>query len=108
MKLCTPALIYFVLAIVSILIMVVKHTPTMFLMGNLVFVVLWTWFLNLICTNGFTNISWALVVSPYIILFIMHLMQPKVTEEYGEDVDEEDVEEDVEEEEEKNETMVVM
>ena len=105
MKLCTPALIYFVLAIVSILIMVVKHTPTMFLMGNLVFVVLWTWFLNLICTNGFTNISWALVVSPYIILFIMHLMQPKVTEEYGEY---EDDEEDVDDEEEKNETMVVM
>ena len=81
MKLCNPALIYFVLAIVALLIMVVNKTPAMFLMGNLVFVVLWTWFLNFICTNGFTNISWALVVSPYIILFIMHLMQSTVKEE---------------------------
>ena len=79
-KLCTPALIYFVLAIVALLIMVVNKTPAMLLMGNLVFVVLWTWFLNFFCTKGFTNISWALVVSPYIILLIMHLMKPKEEE----------------------------
>lgn len=80
MKLCTPALIYFVLAIIALLILVVNKTPAMFLMGKLVFVVLWTWLLNFVCTKGFTNISLALVVSPYIILLIMYAMQPKEEE----------------------------
>lgn len=81
MKLCTPALIYFVLAIVALVIMVVNKTPAMLLMSNLVFVILWTWFLNFFCTKGFTNISWALVISPYIILLVAYAMQPKVKEE---------------------------
>lgn len=81
MKLCTPALIYFVLAIISLLILVVNKMPAMFLMSKLVFVVLWTWFLNFVCTKGFTNVSWVLVVSPYIILLIMYAMQPTVKEE---------------------------
>ena len=62
MKLCTPALIYFSLAIVSILILLFTKEPVVILMGQLVFVLLWTWILNLICTNGFTNISLILVI----------------------------------------------
>ena len=81
MKLCTPALIYFVLAIISLLLLIVNKTSVTVVMGQFVFVVLWSWFLNFVCTKGFTNISWVLVVSPYIILLIVHMMQPKVKEE---------------------------
>ena len=80
MKLCTPALIYFVLAIVALIIMISNKMSTMFLMGKLVFVVLWTWFLNFVCTNGFTNISWTLVIFPYIVLS-MYAIQHKMNED---------------------------
>jgi hypothetical protein len=81
MKLCTPALIYFSLAIISILILLFTKEPVVILMGQLVFVLLWTWILNLICTNGFTNISWVLVISPYVILFLFYMMKPTIKEE---------------------------
>ncbi len=81
MKLCTPALIYFVLAIISLLFMIVNKTSATVVMGQFVFVVLWTWFLNFVCDKGFTNVSLALVISPYIILLFVYAMQPNVKEE---------------------------
>ena len=77
MKLCNPAIFYFVLGVVSILILLAAKEPVLILMMQLVFVLLWTWILNLICVNGFTNFSWFLVISPYVILLLYYAMNPK-------------------------------
>lgn len=69
MNLCTPALIYFAMAIVSIVILLFSKVSPTVLMGKTVIVLLWTWFLNFVCKKGFTTVSWVLVVSPYICLF---------------------------------------
>lgn len=76
MKLCKPSLIYFVLGVVSILILLASKEPVVILMGQLVVVLLWTWILNLICVNGFTTVSWILVISPYVMLFLFYMMKP--------------------------------
>ena len=70
MKLCTPALLYFVLAVISILFMIINKTAAAYVLGNIVGVLLWTWFLNFFCNKGFTIVSWVLVLSPYVIIFL--------------------------------------
>jgi len=70
MQLCTPALIYFILAIMSILLLIVNKTTVLIVFTNMVVILLWTWFLNFVCNKGFTSISWILVLSPYIITLI--------------------------------------
>lgn len=67
---CTPALIYFVMAIISILILLFSKASIFAVMGQLLFVLAWTWFLNFFCNKGLTTLSWVLVISPYIFLFI--------------------------------------
>ncbi len=70
MKLCNPALLYFGLAVISILLMIINKTAAAYVLGNIVGVLLWTWFLNFFCNKGFTIVSWMLVLSPYVIIFI--------------------------------------
>jgi hypothetical protein len=38
---------------------------------KLIYILFWTWVLNLICKDGHTNISWLLVLLPFILLFVM-------------------------------------
>jgi hypothetical protein len=40
-------------------------------MVKLVYILFWTWVLNLICKDGYTAISWLLVLFPFILLFII-------------------------------------
>ena len=70
MSLCTPALLYFGLAILSILLLIINKTSALIVFGNIVGVLLWTWFLNFFCNKGFTIVSWVLVISPYVIILI--------------------------------------
>jgi predicted membrane protein len=57
------------MSIVSIFIMLFSKTSVLSIMGQFVFVLAWTWFLNFFCDKGLTILSWILVISPYIILF---------------------------------------
>lgn len=70
MNLCNPALLYFILAIMSILMLIVKKATAIAIMSNIIWVIIWTWFLNLVCNKGFTTISWILVLAPYVVGFI--------------------------------------
>lgn len=87
MNLCTPALIYFVMAIASILVLAFSKLSATLLMGKMVFVLAWTWFLNFVCKKGFTTVSWVLVMSPYVCMFMAIFMglikieEPKKNEE---------------------------
>lgn len=74
LKMCTPALIYFVMAIVSILVLLVNKVSVTLIMGKVVFVLLWTWLLNFMCKKGFTTASWVLVMSPYVCMLMAFVM----------------------------------
>jgi hypothetical protein len=48
----------------------VPNTAVVFIV-KLVYILFWTWVLNLICKDGHTGISWLLVLLPWILLFVM-------------------------------------
>jgi len=70
-KLCTPALIYFVLAVIFMVMgLMAKFQPvTLIIKGA--FVLLWTWFLNYLCSKGYSGVSWFLVLMPYILMLLL-------------------------------------
>jgi|UniRef100_A0A6C0KQA7 hypothetical protein len=70
MNLCTPALVYFVLAIIGV-IAAIMNKGIMSSIISLLFVLLWTWFLNYLCRKGHSGISWFLVLLPFILVILM-------------------------------------
>jgi len=68
-KLCTPAFIYFVIAIIGIL-MAIKRTGIMSGAVSIIFVLIWTWFLNFLCKKGYNLVSWFLLFLPFISVFL--------------------------------------
>ena len=87
-ELCTPAFVYFAISIFWLLIMVIQnvnsdiHTlwigqqnirvPNLILVFfvKILYILFWTWILNLMCRDGHSEISWLLVLVPFLILFI--------------------------------------
>ena len=87
-KLCTPAYVYLVISIISIIIMIIQNSgnTNTYCLGNYgcqvsntawvfagkaFYVILWTYILNLICSYGYRNISWFLVLFPFMLFFIL-------------------------------------
>lgn len=86
--LCTPAMVYFTISIIALVMVLlqnlgnhnnynvgnfscaVPNTALIFII-KLVYILFWTWILNLICKDGHTGISWLLVLLPFILLFVM-------------------------------------
>ena len=48
----------------------VPNTAVVFIV-KLLYVLFWTYVLNLICKDGHTSLSWLLVLLPWILLFVM-------------------------------------
>ena len=46
-------------------------STTMIFVVKIVFILFWTWVLNLICRAGATTIAWILVLFPFVILFFL-------------------------------------
>ena len=66
--LCTPALIYLVISAITI-VMAITRVHSAAIMSKVFFALLWTWFLNFLCTKGYKNVSWFLVLLPFILIF---------------------------------------
>ena len=82
-KLCSPARLYVVLAIVGLLITIFQNfsQPNTYRLGNnavylghhnaleiifnICFVIIWTWVLNKFCHLGWSPLSWVLVLAPF-------------------------------------------
>jgi amino acid transporter len=67
--LCTPAQVYLFLALIGGIISIFSAKGS--IIGTLVwllFVILWTLFLNLLCSKGLSSLSWFLVLLPYIVI----------------------------------------
>jgi hypothetical protein len=70
-KLCPPAMLYLVVSVILIVIAVLGKFNAGAIVMKVIFVLIWTWFLNFLCSKGYQSISWFLVLIPYIFMFLM-------------------------------------
>ena len=87
-ELCTPALIYFVISIIGFVMVLFQNigNHSSYHVGNFscnvpstaivfiikfIYILFWTWVLNLICKDGHSIISWLLILLPWIFLFVI-------------------------------------
>ncbi len=90
-RLCSPAYFYFIISILSLIIMSLQNlgnTKTycvgdyncpvenvgVVFVAKALYVILWTWILNKLCSMGYKNISWFLVLFPFILMFVLIAM----------------------------------
>lgn len=84
-KICSPAILYFVVSIIGLVIILfqnlgntnsyhvgnfscrVPNTVLVFII-KFVYIIFWTYVLNLICKDGHVGLSWLLVLLPWIFL----------------------------------------
>lgn len=88
-KLCTPAYIYFIISMISLTMILVQNmfgncqeyslgpysceVPSIMGMfiGKFIYIIFWTYILNLICKDNNKPLAWLLVLVPYILLFVL-------------------------------------
>jgi hypothetical protein len=86
--LCAPALFYFTVSIIGLILILVQNVGNknsykvgsfscrvpntlMVFIVKIIYILFWTWVLNLICKDGYKTISWLLVLLPWIFMIIM-------------------------------------
>ena len=87
-KLCTPAYVYLVLSVIAIILTMfqnlgnthtycvgmyecpVPNTSLVFI-GKILYVAIWTFILNALCKAGYKQVSWFLVLLPFVLFFIL-------------------------------------
>ena len=67
-KLCTPAKIYFAIAVIASVFALFSGVSIIAVFFKLVFAFIWTFILAWLCDKGFKSLSWFLVLLPYIII----------------------------------------
>ena len=72
-QICTPAKLYFAIAVISCILALVNHMPIISVVMKLLFAFAWTFILSLICKKGFTLFSWVLVLLPFIMILLSYL-----------------------------------
>jgi hypothetical protein len=87
-ELCTPAFIYFILSVIGIVVTLISNlgNTNIYTLGGfsspvpntmlvfivkLIYIFFWTWILNLMCKDGHSEISWFLVLLPFILYFLI-------------------------------------
>jgi len=90
-NLCTPAYIYLVISLFAFFIIMIQnaYNSNTYCMGNyscdtnnlyliffvkLIYIMVWTWILNLICNAGAPILSWILLLFPLLFMFIFITM----------------------------------
>lgn len=87
-KLCKPAYVYLVISVLAIIIMIIEnigntnsftfgnyeqdvsHTALVFI-AQILYAIFWTFVLDSICYSGYKNISWIIVLLPFILFFLI-------------------------------------
>jgi hypothetical protein len=69
MKLCGPAMVYFGLACISILIGLMGSISLRSLVVKGIYAIIWTYILNFLCDKGYMTLSWFLVILPFVMIF---------------------------------------
>jgi hypothetical protein len=87
-ELCAPSMTYFVISIFVLIVMVIQNlgnsnsynlgtfrcrvpNTTIVFIIKLIYILFWTYILNLICKDGHTTLSWLLILFPFILLFLI-------------------------------------
>jgi len=66
-SLCTPAQVYVILTAFSLVSMIFTYQYGA-ATGKFIFAIVYTFFLNWLCSKGFRNVSWFLVLLPFIFM----------------------------------------
>ena len=91
MAMCTPATIYFVISLIALIILGVSNlgnndrlcigsydcnvgNNTIVFTLNAIYILFWTFLLDLMCKNGYTAISWFVLLLPFLLSFIFLAM----------------------------------
>lgn len=89
-SLCKPAQFYLIISMVGYVFMIFQNlnskstftlgtyqcsheNPSYILLVNAIYIMVWTWVLNMICKIN-PNISWVIVLLPFVILFLAMMM----------------------------------
>jgi len=72
-KLCTPAKIYFAIAVIASVFALFNGVKIMAVLFKLIFAFIWTFILGWLCDKGYKTLSWFLVLLPYIIIALAAL-----------------------------------
>jgi hypothetical protein len=83
-KLCTPARIYFAIAVISAIFALLNGATIIMEFWKILFAFGWTFLLGWLCDKGYTSISWFLVLLPYIIILLAMLNVYHISEEQRE------------------------
>ena len=87
-QLCTPSYIYFIISVLAITISVIQNIGNnkKYTLGSfscrvpsciaifiikVIYILFWTWILNLMCKDGHSGIAWFLVLLPFVMLFVI-------------------------------------
>jgi len=71
-KYCTPAQLYLILGTIGILTGFFKNYGVKTLLTKALFLVMWAWVLNWLCSKGLKAISWILVLLPFILVLFAY------------------------------------
>jgi hypothetical protein len=72
-SLCTPAKIYFAIAVIGCVIALFNSVAISAVAIKLLFAFIWTYVLGWLCKKGYSSISWFLVLLPYIIIVVAYV-----------------------------------
>ena len=87
-QLCTPAYVYFLASMLFMVISAIQNfgnkskyvlgmyacdvpSCTAIFIAKFIYILFWTWILNLICKDGQPEIAWLLIFLPFILLFVV-------------------------------------
>jgi hypothetical protein len=83
-KMCTPATLYFVISLFFLIILGVSNlndserlcvgdyscyvgNNTLVFLLNAIYILFWTFILDMMCKNGYSSISWFIVLLPFVL-----------------------------------------
>ena len=87
-NLCTPAYVYLVISVIALIIMIFQNygnvntyclgdyscnvsSTAMIFIIKAIYILFWTWILNLMCSANATGVAWFILLLPLIIMFIL-------------------------------------
>ena len=90
-NLCTPAFVYFAVSILGLILIIFNNlgntiiynlgtfsanvpNTTLIFVIKLIYILFWTWILNLICRDGHSGVAWFLVLFPFVLIFLIMWM----------------------------------
>jgi len=69
-RICNPAKLYLVVSAILLVFAVLKKISAGTFIVKGAFILLWTFLLNWLCSKGFGNVAWVIVLLPFVFLFL--------------------------------------